>query len=192
MGEWRLGGIGAKQSNGSNRVVPDPRPLHVLLALARPLILTFCFVQRLPCDGVQRDLGPARGQQVQGRCARHLWWVTASGPAGGDDGCMREPGMLVKKVLCSLPRTCHFTPPPPPRLPSHTHMAQPRPSRYLPVPAVDRTYQLMWRLSNGELPKKPPKVIALVTGTDDLGFAFLTNGEPAIVKEVDPLVMRWV
>lgn len=104
--------------------------------------------------------------------------------------------MLVNKVLCSLLARAIYPPAPPPPaappLPSHTHMTQPSPSSYLPVPAVDRTYQLMWRLSNGELPKKPPKVIALVTGTDDLGFAFLTNGEPAILKEVDPLVMRWV
>lgn len=57
--------------------------------------------------------------------------------------------------------------------------------------AVDRTLQLMWRISHGELPKvKMPKVVMLLIGTDDLGFAYLQSGEAAIADEVQPLVMR--
>lgn len=49
----------------------------------------------------------------------------------------------------------------------------------------------MWRISHGELPKvKMPKVVMLLIGTDDLGFAYLQSGEAAIADEVQPLVMR--
>lgn len=64
-----------------------------------------------------------------------------------------------------------------------------------PCPAVDRTFQLMWRLSNGELPQvNIPKLVLLLIGTNDLGFAFLSQpnaGEAPILAEVDPLAKRW-
>lgn len=59
--------------------------------------------------------------------------------------------------------------------------------------AGDRTHHLMWRLSNGELPSKAPKVAALVIGVNDLTSVYLANvtgGEPAMLAEVPAVVAR--
>lgn len=51
----------------------------------------------------------------------------------------------------------------------------------------------MWRLSDGELPAKAPKVVVVEVGANDLGFvqsAKPDDGEAPLLAEGEPLLQR--
>lgn len=59
--------------------------------------------------------------------------------------------------------------------------------------AGDRTQNMMWRLSDGELPAKAPKLVVLEIGSNDISYTYFTNtsaGEGPILAEVPALAQR--
>lgn len=60
-------------------------------------------------------------------------------------------------------------------------------------PAGDRSTNLMWRLSNGELPAKAPKLVFVEIGMNDIGAVGITNpnaGDADYLAEADPTAAR--
>lgn len=53
----------------------------------------------------------------------------------------------------------------------------------------------MFRLTRGEIPSKPPELVVLFMGLNDLGSVFITkpNATDAdVLQEADPIAQRWV
>ena len=57
--------------------------------------------------------------------------------------------------------------------------------------ADDQTGHLLWRLKNGELPRRhAPRVIVLHAGTTDVKLAHAARGEDGIIDAADGIAAR--
>jgi hypothetical protein len=57
--------------------------------------------------------------------------------------------------------------------------------------ADDQTGHLLWRLKNGELPRRhAPRVIVLLAGTTDVKLAHAARGEDGIIDAADGIAAR--
>ena len=57
--------------------------------------------------------------------------------------------------------------------------------------AGDQIGHLWWRILNGELPKKPPKVFTMLIGTNDLTAADCNMNETELLATVPGIQYRW-